>query len=113
MLTDHETTAATPSDQAFPPRFVWGTATAAYQIEGAVSEDGRTPSIWDTFSHTPGKVDGGHPGDVADDQYHRHREGRAPAPPPPPRCPAGTLAAWPPPPTTATARTSPSCGSWG
>jgi beta-glucosidase len=40
----------------FPDGFVWGTATAAYQIEGAVAQDGRTASIWDTFSHTPGKV---------------------------------------------------------
>ncbi len=40
----------------FPPAFVWGAATSAYQIEGAVREDGRTPSIWDTFSHTPGKT---------------------------------------------------------
>ncbi|HZD99248.1 MAG TPA: GH1 family beta-glucosidase [Micromonosporaceae bacterium] len=56
----------------FPDGFVWGTATAAYQIEGAVAEDGRTPSIWDTFSHTPGKVAGGDTGDVADDHYHRY-----------------------------------------
>src|SRR5262245_28548575 len=55
----------------FEPGFVWGVATAAYQIEGAVAEDGRGPSIWDTFSHTPGKVDGGATGDVACDHYHR------------------------------------------
>ncbi len=55
----------------FPDGFVWGTATAAYQIEGAVAEDGRTPSIWDTFSHEPGKVENGDTGDVADDHYHR------------------------------------------
>src|SRR3954463_3723700 len=54
----------------FPPDFVWGSATAAYQIEGAVSEDGRKPSIWDTFSRTPGKVLGGDTGDVACDHYH-------------------------------------------
>jgi beta-glucosidase len=58
----------------FPPQFVWGTATAAYQIEGAVSEDGRAPSIWDTFSHTPGKVVNGETGDVACDHYHRLTE---------------------------------------
>ncbi|MEC4018067.1 GH1 family beta-glucosidase [Streptomyces sp. H27-D2] len=58
----------------FPPGFLWGSATAAYQIEGAAREDGRTPSIWDTFSHTPGKVAGGHNGDVAIDHYHRWRE---------------------------------------
>ncbi|MFC4944469.1 GH1 family beta-glucosidase [Pseudonocardia sp. GCM10023141] len=58
----------------FPAGFHWGSATAAYQIEGAVAEDGRTPSIWDTFSHTPGRVTGGDNGDVADDHYHRFRE---------------------------------------
>ncbi|WP_236240823.1 glycoside hydrolase family 1 protein [Streptomyces sp. CC228A] len=58
----------------FPPGFLWGAATAAYQIEGAAREDGRTPSIWDTFSHTPGKVFEGHTGDVAVDHYHRFRE---------------------------------------
>ena len=55
----------------FPADFVFGSATAAYQIEGAVREDGRGPSIWDTFSHTPGRVLHGHTGDVADDHYHR------------------------------------------
>ncbi|WP_035862935.1 GH1 family beta-glucosidase [Kitasatospora cheerisanensis] len=59
---------------AFPPGFAWGAATAAYQIEGAAAEDGRTPSIWDTFSHTPGKVLNGDHGDVAVDHYHRFRE---------------------------------------
>ncbi|MEU6285430.1 GH1 family beta-glucosidase [Streptomyces sp. NPDC047028] len=59
---------------ALPHDFLWGTATAAYQIEGAVAEDGRTPSIWDTFSHTPGKVANGDTGDVACDHYHRWRE---------------------------------------
>ncbi|MFF6776805.1 GH1 family beta-glucosidase [Streptomyces sp. NPDC012637] len=58
----------------FPSDFLWGAATAAYQIEGAAAEDGRTPSIWDTFSHTPGKVFEGHTGDVAVDHYHRFRE---------------------------------------
>ena len=58
--------------QTFPATFTWGTATAAYQIEGAVAEDGRTPSIWDTFSHTPGKVFAGDTGDVAADHYHRY-----------------------------------------
>ncbi|MFF5973780.1 GH1 family beta-glucosidase [Streptomyces sp. NPDC012769] len=58
----------------FPSDFLWGAATAAYQIEGAAEEDGRTPSIWDTFSHTPGKVFQGHTGDVAVDHYHRFRE---------------------------------------
>ena len=58
----------------FPDGFVWGTATAAYQIEGAVTEDGRGPSIWDTFSHTPGRVIDGTTGDVACDHYHRYAE---------------------------------------
>ncbi|MFJ9428697.1 GH1 family beta-glucosidase [Streptomyces sp. NPDC101490] len=55
----------------FPAGFRWGTATAAYQIEGAAAEDGRTPSIWDTFSRTPGKVRNGDTGDIAADHYHR------------------------------------------
>jgi beta-glucosidase len=58
----------------FPPDFTWGVATSAYQIEGAASEDGRGPSIWDTFSHTPGKTLNGDTGDVACDHYHRHAE---------------------------------------
>lgn len=57
-----------------PADFLWGVATAAYQIEGAVAEDGRGPSIWDTFAHTPGRVRGGDTGDVACDHYHRFRE---------------------------------------
>jgi beta-glucosidase len=56
----------------FPEGFVWGTATASYQIEGAVREGGRSPSIWDTFSRRPGAVDAGDTGDVADDHYHRY-----------------------------------------
>jgi beta-glucosidase len=56
------------------PDFVWGVATAAYQVEGAVAEDGRTPSIWDTFSRVPGAVDNGDNGDQACDHYHRWRE---------------------------------------
>src|SRR5947209_1465297 len=58
----------------FPSNFVWGVATAAYQVEGAVSEDGRGISIWDTFSRTPGKVLNGDTGDVACDHYHRWPE---------------------------------------
>ncbi|HEX2914327.1 MAG TPA: GH1 family beta-glucosidase [Chloroflexia bacterium] len=57
----------------FPDNFIWGTATASYQIEGAVEEDGRGPSIWDTFSHTPGKTSNGDTGDVADNHYHLYR----------------------------------------
>ena len=58
----------------FPPGFLWGAATASYQIEGAAAEDGRTPSIWDTFSRTPGRTKGGDTGDEACDHYHRYRE---------------------------------------
>lgn len=54
----------------FPGDFVWGAATAAYQIEGAWNEDGRGPSIWDTFSHTPGNIANGDTGDIACDHYH-------------------------------------------
>ncbi|MDL4818499.1 GH1 family beta-glucosidase [Actinomadura opuntiae] len=59
---------------ALPADFTWGVATSAYQIEGAITEDGRSPSIWDTFSHTPGRIDGGDNGDVACDHYHRWQE---------------------------------------
>ena len=59
---------------AFPQSVIWGTATSSYQIEGGAREGGRGPSIWDTFSHTPGNVAGGHTGDVACDHYHRWRE---------------------------------------
>ena len=58
----------------FPANFQWGTATAAYQIEGAVHEDGRSESIWDAFSHTPGKVLNGDTGDIACNHYHRWKE---------------------------------------
>lgn len=57
----------------FPTDFLWGAATSAYQIEGAVREDGRGESIWDRFSHTPGRIRNGDTGDVACDHYHRYR----------------------------------------
>lgn len=63
-----------PTARTFPTDFTWGAATASYQVEGAVEEDGRGPSIWDTFSHTPGRVANGDTGDVACDHYHRYRE---------------------------------------
>ncbi|HBF39097.1 MAG TPA: beta-glucosidase [Firmicutes bacterium] len=58
----------------FPKNFLWGAATAAYQIEGAAKEDGKGESIWDHFSHTPGKVYQGDTGDIACDHYHRYQE---------------------------------------
>jgi beta-glucosidase len=63
-----------PSLLRFTDNFMWGCATASYQIEGAVNEDGRKPSVWDTFSHTPGKTYHGETGDVADDSYHLYKE---------------------------------------
>ncbi len=67
-------TLATPSPHTFPGGFLWGSATASYQVEGGVHEGGRGTTIWDTFSHTPGKVANGDTGDVADDSYHRYKE---------------------------------------
>jgi beta-glucosidase len=64
----------TAADLRFPADFWWGAATAAYQIEGAVTEGGRTPSIWDTFAATPGKVAGGDSGARATEHYHRYRD---------------------------------------
>ncbi len=58
----------------YPAGFLWGCATSAYQIEGAVNEDGRAPSIWDVFAHHSGKTFDGQTGDVADDSYHRYKE---------------------------------------
>jgi beta-glucosidase len=66
-------TNVTPGEElAFPAGFTWGAATAAYQIEGATDADGRGPSVWDTFSRTPGKVRGGDTGEVACDSYRRY-----------------------------------------
>ncbi|MDD5688303.1 MAG: GH1 family beta-glucosidase [Elusimicrobia bacterium] len=58
----------------FPDKFIWGCATASYQIEGAWNEDGKGESIWDRFSHTPGNIANGDTGDVACDHYHRYNE---------------------------------------
>ena len=64
----------TPQDARFPEDFVWGAATAAYQVEGAAHEDGRGDSTWDVFCRRPGAVFEGHSGAVACDHYHRYRE---------------------------------------
>ena len=71
-----ETLITPPTETAnkLPSTFFWGCATAAYQVEGAASKDGRTPSIWDTFAKTKGKVVDGGNGDVAVDQYHLYPE---------------------------------------
>jgi beta-glucosidase len=72
---EESASAASPTGvRRFPDGFVWGAATAAYQIEGAAAADGRTPSIWDTFSAQPGRVIGGHTGHVATDHYHRYQD---------------------------------------
>jgi beta-glucosidase len=69
--TEHDQCAAA----RFPSGFVWGTAISAYQIEGAVNEDGRGRSIWDTFAHTPGKIaDGSNAGRAAGCSYHAKTE---------------------------------------
>src|SRR3954465_7149497 len=66
--------AGRPGPASFPKDFVWGTATSAYQIEGAVNEDGRGRSIWDTFAHTPGKIEDHTTGDRANEHYVRYKE---------------------------------------
>jgi len=72
-MTSTDARPAAAEGLSFPPGFVFGAATAAYQIEGAVDVDGRGPSIWDTYSHTPGKTFQGHTGDVAVEHYTRYR----------------------------------------
>jgi len=59
---------------SFPNEFIWGTASSSYQIEGAWNEDGKGPSIWDTFTHIPGRITNNETGDVAIDHYHRWKE---------------------------------------
>ena len=67
-------TAAGSAPRSFPQDFLFGVATAAYQIEGAAHEDGRKDSIWDAFARVPGAVVDGHNGDVACDHYHRYAD---------------------------------------
>lgn len=69
-----KTSEAQNNQRTFPKGFLWGSATAAYQVEGAFNEDGRKPTIWDTFSKTPGKTVNGATGDVSTDHYHRYKE---------------------------------------
>jgi len=63
-----------PAALRFPAGFRWGTATSSYQVEGAVNEDGRGPSIWDSFVRQPGRIADGSTGDVSADHYHRYKE---------------------------------------
>jgi hypothetical protein len=63
-----------PAMTRFPPGFLWGAATAAYQIEGAVTEDGRGASIWDAYCRVPGAIEGGDTGEIAAGSYERWRE---------------------------------------
>src|SRR5215468_8350380 len=69
-----ETRTAQAPAREFPKGFYWGTATSSYQIEGAWNEDGKGPSIWDTYAHTPGNIKNGDTGDIANDHYHRYKK---------------------------------------
>ena len=72
--SDADTTTRRTASSGFPNGFLWGTATSAYQVEGAVNEDGRGPSIWDRFTHTPGTISDNSNGDTATDHYRLYKE---------------------------------------
>jgi beta-glucosidase len=73
-VAEKRTSAKLEGARTFPVAFYWGTATSSYQIEGAWNEDGKGPSIWDTYAHTPGKIKNNDTGDVANDHYHLYKE---------------------------------------
>jgi beta-glucosidase len=73
-MTATATGSPTSVRRRFPDGFYWGVATSAYQVEGAWNEDGKGPSIWDTYAHMPGNIANGDTGDVANDHYHRYQE---------------------------------------
>jgi beta-glucosidase len=74
QTADAQTRPESGTAPKFPNEFYWGVATSAYQVEGAVNEDGRGPSIWDTYAHTPGKIMNGDNADIANDHYHRYKD---------------------------------------
>src|SRR5262245_44364617 len=69
-----QTLGAFQSSREFPKGFFWGVGASSYQIEGAWNEDGKGPSIWDTYAHTSGNIKNNDTGDVANDHYHRYKE---------------------------------------
>jgi beta-glucosidase len=73
-MTASAAESSTAVRRRFPDGFFWGVATSAYQIEGAWNEDGKGPSIWDRYAHTPGNIRNDESGDVANDHYHRYKE---------------------------------------
>ena len=74
LLGNSASVAKSSHPDEFPQGFLWGSATAAYQVEGAWNIDGRGESIWDRFAHTPGKVKNNANGDIACDSYHRYKD---------------------------------------
>lgn len=74
QVADAKPAAAPRATNGFPQNFLWGTATSSYQVEGAVNEDGRGPSIWDSFVRVPGKIEDNTTGDRANEHYHRYKD---------------------------------------